>query len=71
MGLAGGGVRGGQAIGATNADGAGVTDQPYQFPDLLATIAVLAGIDPDKQYHTPEGRPIRIAEYAKLVREAM
>ena len=69
--LAGGGVRGGQAVGEPDADGAQPVGTAYQFPDLFATAAVLAGIDPDEQYLTPEGRPIRIAEYSRFVKEVL
>jgi hypothetical protein len=48
--LAGGGVRGGQAYGETNAIGAFVKDRPVSPADLSATILYHLGIDFTRQY---------------------
>jgi hypothetical protein len=48
--LAGGGVRGGQVYGATNAIGAFVKDRPVSPADLSATILDHLGIDPTREY---------------------
>ncbi len=48
--LAGGGVRGGQAYGQTNAIGAFVKDRPVSPADLAATILAHLGIDSQSQY---------------------
>lgn len=65
--LAGGGIRGGQVYGATDADGKDVTDRPVSEGDLFSTIYQTLGISPRaKHYHgvrpvwlTPEGsKPI-------------
>jgi hypothetical protein len=48
--LAGGGVRGGQTYGETNATGAFVKDRPVSPADLAATILNLLGIDPTRDY---------------------
>jgi hypothetical protein len=60
--LAGGGIKGGQAIGKTSAGGETIEERPVQVGDLLATIALALGIDPKKQNTSNEGRPIRIAD---------
>jgi uncharacterized protein (DUF1501 family) len=60
--LAGGGIRGGQAIGRTGADGMKVEERPVAVPDLMATICKALGIDPSKQNLSDVGRPIRIAD---------
>ena len=60
--LAGGGIRGGQAIGNTGVDGEEVKDRPVQVPDLLATVIKALGIDPTKQNVADNGRPIRIVD---------
>ncbi len=60
--LAGGGIKGGQVIGQTSADGMEVKDRPISVQDFLATIAVALGIDIKKQNHSNVGRPIRIAD---------
>jgi hypothetical protein len=67
--LAGGGVRGGQALGSTDAKGEQVKDRPVKVPDLYATLLDAFGVDGTKQYRTPEGRPIRLAEKGKVVTE--
>jgi uncharacterized protein (DUF1501 family) len=60
--LAGGGIKGGQAIGKTSADGMSVEDKPVRVPDLIATVCKAVGIDPLKQNMSNVGRPIRIAD---------
>ena len=60
--LAGGGIRGGQAIGNTGADGEQVKDRPVLVPDLLATVVKALGIDPAKQNIESNGRPIRLVD---------
>ena len=67
--IAGGGVRGGQVIGATDAEGAEVTDRPVSVSDLFATLLTAKGLDPSKPYTTPDGRPIRIADKGQVVHE--
>jgi hypothetical protein len=66
--LAGGGVRGGQVYGATDADGREVADKPVSEGDLFATIYTALGINPRTRHYvgtrpiwaTPEGsRPVR------------
>lgn len=70
--LAGGGVRGGQAIGATSADGQEVKDHPVSVPDFLATVCKGLGVDPLKQNMSNVGRPIRVVDpVAKPVVEAL
>ena len=58
--LAGGGVRGGQVIGASDKTGAYVKDQPISPQDLHATIYHLMGISPTTEVHDIQGRPMPI-----------
>jgi hypothetical protein len=60
--LAGGGIKGGQVVGKTSADGMEVTERPIGVQDFLATVAVALGIDTKKQNRSNVGRPIRIVE---------
>jgi hypothetical protein len=62
--LAGGGIKGGQAIGRTNADGTAVEERPVTVPDLIATASKAVGIDPRKQNMSNVSRPIRVADPA-------
>jgi hypothetical protein len=61
----GGGIKGGQAIGKTDADGAAVTDQKTTGPDFLATVCELMGIDHTKKNDTATGRPVQIVDKPK------
>lgn len=58
----GGGIRGGQVIGKTDAEGATVVDRPVSATDFLATVCKILGIDPNKQNEAGNGRPIRIVD---------
>jgi hypothetical protein len=60
--LAGGGIKGGQAVGKTSKDGTTIEERPVGVPDLMGTIAKALGIDPEKQNMSPGGRPIRVAD---------
>ena len=65
--VAGGGVRGGQVIGESDALGEFIKDRPITPGDLAATIYTLLGIDPAHELETPEGRPIRVAPAGSAV----
>jgi len=70
--LAGGGIKGGQAVGKTTADGMAVDGDPTRTPDLIATIVKAVGIDPMKQNMSNVQRPIRIADpAAKIIKELL
>ena len=68
--LAGGGIRGGQVIGASDATGESPADRPITPSDLTRTIYTLLGVDPDHLLQTADGRPIRMAtEDSRVVSE--
>jgi hypothetical protein len=67
--LAGGGIKGGQAVGKTSKDGMTVADRPVSVPDLLATVCRALGVDPDKQNPSDQGRPIRIVDKGRPITE--
>jgi hypothetical protein len=70
--LGGGGIKGGQAVGKTSADGLAVEERAVSVPDLLATICLALGIDPAKQNMSNVGRPIRVVDpSAKPIREVL
>lgn len=60
--LAGGGIKGGQVIGSTDKEGRGIKDQPVGVSDLFATIYTALKIDPKKENHSAEGRPIKLVD---------
>ena len=67
--LAGGGVKGGQAIGSSDHEGAQVKNRPVTVPDLHASLFHAFGIDPAKQYRTPDNRPIKLTNGGHIVEE--
>jgi uncharacterized protein (DUF1501 family) len=60
--LAGGGLKGGQAIGKTSKDGTTVEERPTTTLDMLATLCMALGIDYEKTNPSNVGRPIRIVD---------
>ena len=58
--VSGGGLRMGQAVGATNSKAEYPTDRPCSPQDLLATIYRHLRIDPDHTFRDFSGRPIAI-----------
>lgn len=60
--LAGGGIRGGQIIGATDPEGRPNPAHPVQVGDLHATVLTALGISPSTVNQTPIGRTVRFAE---------
>ncbi|MBN9520508.1 DUF1501 domain-containing protein [bacterium] len=70
--LAGAGIKGGQAVGRTSADGTAVETAPTRTPDLIATVVRAIGLDPMKQNMSNVGRPIRLADpAAKPIQELL
>ena len=70
--LAGGGIKGGQVVGDTGADGLAVKDRPVSVPDLLATVCKAVGVDPMAQNMSDVGRPIRVVDpKAKAIGEVL
>ena len=55
--FAGGGVNGGQAIGATDPKGQGATGKTYQPKNLHATMAYALGLPLEERIHGSGGRP--------------
>jgi uncharacterized protein (DUF1501 family) len=66
--LAGGGIRGGQVIGRTDAEGAEVVDRPISAIDFMATVCRIVGIDPNKELPSPGARPIPIVDNQQKVK---
>ena len=67
--FAGAGVGGGKVIGATDKNGAYVTDRPVRPADVAWTIYDALGIDANRELMTPEGRPTHILTEGAPVRE--
>jgi hypothetical protein len=67
--LAGGGVKGGQVIGATDKLGTAVVQRPVTVPDLFCTFCKSLGIDPRRENQSNVGRPLKIVEGGQVVQE--
>jgi uncharacterized protein (DUF1501 family) len=67
--LAGGGVPGGQVIGASDRVGESPRDDAVTPNDLARTVYTLLGIDPDHELVTPDGRPIHVNQGGRLIRQ--
>jgi hypothetical protein len=67
--LAGGGIRGGQVVGESDAKAEGPKDKAITPDDIAATFYSALGIDPRKEYHTPSGRPVMIVRYGTPIKE--
>jgi hypothetical protein len=68
--LAGGGVRGGQVVGATDRQGAAVVSRPVTYQDVMATLYYNLGIDPAQTTLTdPTGRPHHIVGPGRVIQE--
>ncbi len=69
MALAGGGLRHGQVIGATEKDGGHIKERPVTPGDLAATIYHHMGVPLDATYLEPSGRPRLIVENGRPIAE--
>jgi uncharacterized protein (DUF1501 family) len=59
--LSGGGIKVGQVVGSSDEKGYNVTSGIITMGDLYATVYKLLGIDWHKEYMSPIGRPVKIA----------
>ena len=69
--VAGGGLKMGQAVGASSARGEYPKDRPYKVPHLLSTIYHAIGIDPSVTFNNMNGRPTAILDDREPIRELL
>ena len=62
MALAGGGLRGGQVIGATDPEARQDPTDPETVANVHATVMTALGIDPQKLMASPIGRTLKLSE---------
>jgi uncharacterized protein (DUF1501 family) len=67
--LAGCGIKGGQAIGSTSADGSEVRNRPVSVSDLFCSFYQGLKINPRKENMSSLGRPIKIMDNGEPVKE--
>lgn len=65
--MAGGGMRGGQVIGASDDKGMGPSGDPITPEMVAASFYQALGIDYQKEYRTPSGRPVMIVREGKMI----
>src|SRR5437016_2508279 len=68
--FAGGGMKGGQVIGRSDEQGAMPVERPVSVEDVATTIYTALGIETNKQYITPTGRPIPLPSGSRPIRWA-
>jgi uncharacterized protein (DUF1501 family) len=69
--LAGGGIRGGQVIGESDATGSYPRSQPVSPADIHATVFTALGYDPHSiTYLSPEGRPFPLSD-GEVIRQLL
>jgi len=67
--VGGGGMNGGIAVGATNEDGTRVDTEPYTSQDVMASICKALGISLQTTFTSNSGRPMKIANSGKVIKE--
>jgi Protein of unknown function (DUF1501) len=66
--LAGGGLRTGRTVGATDDLAKKIVERPVSIPDFHATIYAALGINPDKELNA-SGRPVPITDHGQPIAE--
>ena len=69
--VAGGGMRTGQIIGATNSKGEYPVERPLTPNDLWASVLHFLGIDRERTFADRAGRPMPILPYGEPIREIL
>jgi hypothetical protein len=69
--FAGGGTPGGQVIGATDRQGHSAMERILAPENFVSSVYLKMGIDPDKVYYTPAGRPTHLVSDPTPIRELM
>ncbi|HZL88475.1 MAG TPA: DUF1501 domain-containing protein [Pirellulaceae bacterium] len=67
--LGGAGMKGGIAVGKTNDDGTTVETEPYTSQDVMATVCKALGISLETTFTSKSGRPMKIANGGKVIKE--
>jgi len=67
----GAGVPAGLVLGRTDATGDLPTERPVTPADLASVLYQRLGIDPETKYEAPDGRPIRLVDFANPPRELL
>ncbi len=68
--IAGGGLKGGLAVGETDPEGKKNPARPATIADVHATVLTTLGLNPGRENVSPVGRPIKLSE-GKVIGELM
>lgn len=69
--LGGGGIHGGRAVGHSDPRAEKPADNPYGPEDLAATLYHCLGLNPEEEFYTPEGRPVKLANQGRRIHELL
>ncbi|MFM9068244.1 MAG: DUF1501 domain-containing protein [Planctomycetota bacterium] len=69
--LGGGGVQGGRVIGASDERAEKPADKPHGPENLAATLYHLLGLNANHEFHTAEGRPVKLVQDGRVMRELL
>jgi uncharacterized protein (DUF1501 family) len=67
--VAGGGLRGGAVVGRSDARAEKPEGAPHGPEDLAATLFRQMGVNAQEEFHTPEGRPVKIVDGGRPIIE--
>lgn len=67
--VGGGGFKRGIVVGETNSDGKEVVSEPYTSQDLMASVLKSVGISLETTFTAKNGRPMKIANNGKVIKE--
>ena len=67
--VGGAGFKGGIVVGETNSDGREVISEPYSSQDVMASVLKSLGISLETNFTAKNGRPMKIANSGKLIKE--
>ena len=69
--VAGGGLKMGQAVGASTAKGERPKDRAYSVPQVLSTLYQAIGVDPSQTFPSGSGRPMYVLDDREVVKELL
>jgi hypothetical protein len=69
--LGGGGIQGGRVVGKSSERAERPATEPHGPEDLAATMYSLLGIDPQEEFYTPDGRPVKIVNNGRVIHELL
>jgi hypothetical protein len=67
--MAGGGIPGGQIVGATDPKGYYAADNVYSPEDFAVSMYTKLGIDPHQVLQTTSGRPVHLVNGGNVIKE--